>query len=855
MNSMFSKLSMGLLLGAYLFTPFIQTAKADDTEVYFLDGSLINTGRPQVMLLMEFSSAMNGGGRLSKIQEALKQLATDPDVNSKVDFGLSFFSKRKGNPAQQANIVYPIADFNSSTTSPTFSEVVDDLSRGSTISGSTPTIEGMSEAYRYFNADSAHYWNNSATWVTHPDAYSGSTYTFSSSASACASKALVVLAHGQVNGSEWPNATADIVGSQSSSYCTGGRCTGSDMISYMKDVNGVSTYTISPGSSGNNLNNLNNWANAGGTEEAFEWDDSVDCNAVDPVTGEPVGLCAILKTVIEEVASQGTSFVQAGVTVSQQNRLNHDNHLYFAQFQADGIARWPGNLKKYKIDSGKLVDQVGDSAVDPDTGLFAEKRDTSEQILSSESFWSASPDGNQVELGGAVEQFNSFLETTEYTAIDGNIYQKLKAWNRNLYTDRNGTRMKVVDANEADFGYDTTSGTYSADEYKNIKNLTLGYSLSNEVVSDSAGTATETVTDVVKVERLMGDPLHSVPKVLQYSNGKSLAFMGTNLGYLHAIDISNGKEEWAYVPSEMLTKMSEFMQDIDIGGKPELHNYGLDGEIYIAHADTDGDLEVDLGDDPDTTDRVETAEKAYLIIGMRRGGGSYYVIDVSSNSAPVLKSKLDSNITGLGKLDQTWSTPIVTNIPNGKADSGVQTALIFGAGYDEDIDEVHDTTSPYNGTVDVGNDVIIYSLSSNKVLWSLQTSSLTTAKGQLHSVPSAIRSVSIGNNGVTNHLYVSDTAGQVFRLDLKSDENATNGFSVSGGRIFTVNNSSQAETKKGRFFYAPSVAYIPRPNGHSFVAVAIGSGYRAHPLDTVIQDHFFMVRDTGVLSSDEMVNQ
>jgi type IV pilus assembly protein PilY1 len=44
------------------------------------------------------------------------------------------------------------------------------------------------------------------------------------------------------------------------------------------------------------------------------------------------------------------------------------------------------------------------------------------------------------------------------------------------------------------------------------------------------------------------------------------------------------------------------------------------------------------------------------------------------------------------------------------------------------------------------------------------------------------------------------------------------------------------------FFYPPSVALEKTNNGSFYLAVALGSGWRAHPLDTVVQDRFYVLR-------------
>src|SRR5207248_4861036 len=64
-------------------------------------------------------------------------------------------------------------------------------------------------------------------------------------------------------------------------------------------------------------------------------------------------------------------------------------------FQPSLTYHWPGNVKKYSVQSGVIVDQNSVAAVDPTTGFFKN---------SAQSFWSASFDGSTVTAGGAASQ-------------------------------------------------------------------------------------------------------------------------------------------------------------------------------------------------------------------------------------------------------------------------------------------------------------------------------------------------------------------------------------------------------------------------------------------------------------------
>src|SRR2546430_5766552 len=84
-------------------------------------------------------------------------------------------------------------------------------------------------------------------------------------------------------------------------------------------------------------------------------------------------------------------------------------------------------------------------------------------------------------------------------------------------------------------------------------------------------------------------------------------FAATNDGYLHAFDVTNGQELWAFIPQELLGDLYPMYTNSPTSPK----HYELDGSIRILKYDINGDGIVD----PVAGDRVI----AYF--GNGRGGG------------------------------------------------------------------------------------------------------------------------------------------------------------------------------------------------------------------------------------------
>jgi type IV pilus assembly protein PilY1 len=80
--------------------------------------------------------------------------------------------------------------------------------------------------------------------------------------------------------------------------------------------------------------------------------------------------------------------------------------------------------------------------------------------------------------------------------------------------------------------------------------------------------------------------------------------------------------------------------------------------------------------------------------------------------------------------------------------------------------------------------------------------------------------------------------GQIFRIDIDNDNNTNAATLATGGLIAQLGDGTAAGNR--RFYYAPDVS-LSRDRSH--LNISIGSGYRAHPLDTAVHDAFFVIHD------------
>ena len=519
-------------------------------------------------------------------------------------------------------------------------------------------------------------------------------------------------------------------------------------------------------------------------------------------------LTLALLEIVNEIQDRNLSFAAPAVAVNAFNRTQNLNDLYLTTFKADTKVRWPGNLKKYRIASGEIVDRNDVPAVDPLTGSFYD---------SAASFWSSGADGNDVSIGGAVENLPDPLVRNLYTnnTADPNLTA-----GANALTPSNATAFTL-----ADFGLTGVAGEPTIDDV-------IRWARGEDVSDEDLDPATTMI-------KQMGDPLHSQPAAVVYggtpANPDVVVYTATNQGSVHAINAATGQELWSFIPKEHLQTLPVYFFNAEAPFK----FYGVDGDIVPVVADRDNDGVIEPVD----------GDFVYILFGMRRGGGVYYMLDVTNRNSPQVKWRISTPDFG-----QTWSRPTVARID--MIDPGLnndKAVVIFGGGYDN----VHDSID-HPATADAkGAGVYMLDLQSGDVLWRAGPDSNAQLEmpEMTRSIATQIRVVDLNGDRFADRMYASDMGGQVMRFDIFNgkapDGTGTNAL-VTGGVVAQlggegINNPSVAETR--RFYSAPDVSlFNDNAQNRRFVAISLGSGYRAHPLDDSNTDRFYSIRDRNVFN-------
>ena len=521
-------------------------------------------------------------------------------------------------------------------------------------------------------------------------------------------------------------------------------------------------------------------------------------------------LTLALLQIVANINDRSLSFAAPAVSVNTFNRTQNLNRLYLTVFGARTRVHWPGNLKRYAITNGQIVDANGVAAVDPATGFFYD---------TAESYWTAGgADGNDVTLGGAASQ----LPTPTLRTLFTNNGDALLTANSNLLTPSNAGSYVA-----ADFGLTGADGEPTVEEM-------IRWMRGEDIRDEDNDPATT-------VRNAMGDPLHSQPAAIVYGgsteNPDTVVYMATNDGYLHAIDGNTGQELWAFVPRELLPNMNRLYFD----PYSQFKSYGIDGDVVPVVKDENGNGVVD-GDD-----------FVYLVFGMRRGGSTYYALDVTDKNAPELLWE-----SGEAEYGQSWSAPTVAVVD---IDTGGQNddnaVVIIGEGYEP----VHDSAAHPTTADSVGAGVRMLDLVSGEELWRAAADNADLElDGMTRAIPTQIRVLDISGDGFADRMYFSDLGGQIWRIDLKNGESPGN--LATGGVIAQLGaeglaSPTAADTR--RFYTTPDVSIFTDPlqDSRRYLAISIGSGYRAHPFDQSATDRFYSLRDPDVfrqLDEDDYLN-
>ncbi len=829
---------------------------------------------------------------LSRLDVAKSTVKSVIDANPSIRFGLTVFNYNNLTP-DGGRVVMRIDTMDDARRT-AMKNIVDSL----TASTWTPLAETMWEVYKYFSGTTVTYGNPSPDQTPHQDscaqnvtnsacnkggvydaiaagnsAYNTGTY-ISPFKYGCQTAYIIYVTDGDPTNDSSANTS---ITSKIGTSCDGSSCL-DDLAGYMhnNDVylglpgkQAVNTYTIGFGGgiSPAGLALLKEAAETDGGGKYYTADNTAQ-------------LATALQGALTDILSVTSSFVAPSLSINAFNKLYDRDDVYFALFKPSSSVGWNGNIKRYKLCNttdpgctfGEIIDFNGDSAIDTTTSKITN---------SAVSYWSLDtsvPDGPDVTKGGAgaIISQNSVVPRTLYTY-------------RGSYTGLSVSAPAIPVAVEATSGntlYDTaindptilglpdtsgsatTTNTADTDAVTQLINWMRGQD-AFDVRVDSGSDTGHTGNTTEARSWNFSDPLHSRPVAITYGcvgsgpcNSSSTPivklFVGNNDGTIRILNADSGAEEWAFVPSEMLSSQYPLAQNADGD-----HIYGIDdtASFWINDINSDGVIDPAAGD------------FVYMYIGMRRGGRNIYAFDVTPPAKLTTQTQADPDkikpklmwvIKGgtgnFAQLGQTWSRPKVARIrftcsgsecddgnPNTN-DSSSRMVLIFGGGYDTN----QDNGIPA-GTDVMGNAIYIVDPKTGTRLWwaSSDTGASKVLAKMQYSIPSELTLMDSNGDKYIDRIYIGDTGGQLWRIDLAADMSDTSNGATDAYVFADVGCDSTSTTRRihdsagacptgttlqGRrkFFYPPDVTQVDDPSYSTtayYDMVTIATGDREDPLD------------------------
>jgi len=547
---------------------------------------------------------------------------------------------------------------------------------------------------------------------------------------------------------------------------------------------------------------------------------------------------------------------------------SYGKQVYMGNFQPPTIANaiWSGDLFMYgtKELGGKtvLIDKVGNQAtvLDSSTAQWT----ASDALLHARN-WDARKLYTRIPGGTALQEFKD-SDTT--------------------YTD-NTTGLKNFVAKAL---------TPGSDAQKNVIRFLMG----GDVAKGPYDASNRPLSTAIR-SNIMGDIINSAPAALEYKwedvkndltprlsalsggNRFRIILVGTNQGWLHAFgEVSkvtklltgpNAGQEiveavvdelWSFMPTELLANLDYLYPAGNI------HRFAVDGTPTIYHLDLPNTSRVTNG----VMDRTGD-ERAIAIIGLRKGGRSYYALDIKNPFVPAYKWSLvpdeaDSYdgtkvISGTGAPSLDTVKTIVKNMGFSTCTPGIgrvlmnnipRDAVFIGGGASSDaIDHNFPVYPPPSAdqSTKLGRSILALDVNTGKVLAAQDLTAATIGGSSVGPIAAGMIPFEfVLNSGMAQRAYFLDYKGGLWAWGSKAVATAApyTNYRIDTSELSTwsvrkVYQDSNLPTALGaRYTTLPAPFRVGTFTGKvksgmsnpAAVGIAMVSGDRNNPLDEKYED-------------------
>ena len=547
---------------------------------------------------------------------------------------------------------------------------------------------------------------------------------------------------------------------------------------------------------------------------------------------------------------------------------------------------WRGNLKKYNVKNGTLVDKSNKPIFTGKDGEFAlNTSDLYNTIIDTSRPDTRRPDLAKPQVGGTYQHI---FENNNSRKLFVNQGGTLK----NIRTDATTAAAKPV-------GFDALAG-YTNTQKQQLLNF-LGFPVANSLTIND-NTAIGVPFD--RNKKQLGGVLHSLPQLISKkaalkadgsidnTKREDYVLYGSLDGALHVVrDTSSGsdkagEEVFTFIPKHVLEQQGASFVDPDTVAQNPI--FGVDGPWSVFNNYKYSDTKV-------------TALQTLAFGGLRMGGSMYYGLNLSDLSDPELIYSVGStyamdgsaNAKGI-KNDAVANATTNTSQQKAYARMGLSFAQpsvgyvmrdgkrvmvnFLAGGYDRCYEDpkfqlgsgiTTNTVAGCNGkTAAQGNGIYMVQVGEEKVdstsetnpdasnessfdttsgngdlLW--WTSSFNNGAGNAnftkvtdmnHSVVTEIRVLDRNYDGLTDQLVFADLGGRVWRVDINSAEDADDFVVERVTKLLDLSASGSNAASSGtdalpRIYEKPLVTFTRLGEGTDIVGlVTVGTGDRSSPV-------------------------
>ena len=728
----------------------------------------------------------------------------------------------------------------------------------------------------------------------------------------CAGNGIYFLTDGSPNASSTDIATSVMnnalkpIGSSTAPLtvtCSGGGSSGwscmSDFTTKLLDTNNpsgiaIKTATVGFGSVYNSIQNAttNVDCNAGSSPDArnlcnlgingqggFYYAESAEdiVNSVKSLTGR-------LTTEIPPISTGSMAVPLDDLNVSTSRKF-----AYLPILDPDPLSPnklWRGNLKKYNVKNGTLVDKSNKPIFTGKDGEFAlNTSDLYNTIIDTSRPDTRRPDLAKPQVGGTYQHI---FENNNSRKLFVNQGGTLK----NIRTDATTAAAKPV-------GFDALVG-YTNTQKQQLLNF-LGFPVANSLTIND-NTAIGVPFD--RNKKQLGGVLHSLPQLISKkaalnadgsidnTKREDYVLYGSLDGALHVVrDTSSGsdkagEEVFTFIPKHVLEQQGASFVDPDTVAQNPI--FGVDGPWSVFNNYKYSDTKV-------------TALQTLAFGGLRMGGSMYYGLNLSDLSDPELIYSVGStyamdgsaNAKGI-KNDAVANATTNTSQQKAYARMGLSFAQpsvgyvmrdgkrvmvnFLAGGYDRCYEDpkfqlgsniTTNTVAGCNGkTAAQGNGIYMVQVGEEKVdstsetnpdasnessfdttsgngdlLWWTSSSNngagnanFTKVTDMNHSVVTEIRVLDRNYDGLTDQLVFADLGGRVWRVDINSAEDADDFVVERVTKLLDLSASGSNAASSGtdalpRIYEKPLVTFTRLGEGTDIVGlVTVGTGDRSSPV-------------------------